>query len=641
MTKLPPTVFSVRPVEVHELPVIHNKRLLHPDRTMLKVGNNVHDVGAYCYALRSNRKRKQGGAREVVMTSFRRERVSQIRQVIHCLSIFCRDGGKSPRSLSSLLDVFKVFMDWADTNGCPNCLSGGEATRTAYQLFAKDVEDRYQRHEFESAYGARLQISVLKILEAVTGLTDLGKGTRFVRDKSWRNGGTEPATEHNFAHTLALNESLFQGLCDLILGNQPFPFQLTMPKSLGWEHDFLWLFPTSRWFLHPHQRGETREHLGTPHWNYNYEHGRIATVEELISKYSGPQQERLDRARHVVKRTEGNLEDANSDSNNHFRRMLAVTAHNAFYTLFLANTAGNAAPAADIETDGIVDETTANPGFRTIKWRALGKDVRLVVPVAFVPALRRFMELRRFLLAGKAFPYLFLSLGDGKRDALAQVHPRVLASHYNLLRRIDLQLPKMGARKIRATASNYYKQRHDADIESAVLQHSKDTAQRAYEAGTESGQHVELTLLMEMIAQKAQQQIVSKGTAIIDTRPLEEGGACQSYGEPEAMADDVPVRPNCRTGCLFCTKRILIAGEEDTRKVASAAFLMEQLIMGPMSEAEFRPQISKCDDDLARIRTFDGCREMVDRVKKDVYENGNLTPYFADKYQLFLTLGVI
>jgi hypothetical protein len=68
---------------------------------------------------------------------------------------------------------------------------------------------------------------------------------------------------------------------------------------------------------------------------------------------------------------------------------------------------------------------------------------------------------------------------------------------------------------------------------------------------------------------------------------------------------------------------------------------MQQLIMGPMSEAEFRPQIVKCDEDLAKIRAFEGCADMVDRVKTDVYENGNLTPYFTDKFQLFLSLGVL
>ena len=75
--------------------------------------------------------------------------------------------------------------------------------------------------------------------------------------------------------------------------------------------------------------------------------------------------------------------------------------------------------------------------------------------------------------------------------------------------------------------------------------------------------------------------------------------------------------------------------------MASAAFLMEQLISGPLSEAEFRPQIDKCDDDLAKIGAFADCADMVARVKKDVFENGNLTPYFADKFQLFLSLGVI
>jgi hypothetical protein len=32
---------------------------------------------------------------------------------------------------------------------------------------------------------------------------------------------------------------------------------------------------------------------------------------------------------------------------------------------------------------------------------------------------------------------------------------------------------------------------------------------------------------------------------------------------------------------------------------------------------------------------------MVERVRNDVFENANLTPFFADKYQLFLELGVI
>ena len=93
--------------------------------------------------------------------------------------------------------------------------------------------------------------------------------------------------------------------------------------------------------------------------------------------------------------------------------------------------------------------------------------------------------------------------------------------------------------------------------------------------------------------------------------------------------------------CLFCKRRVLVACEEDARKVASAAFVMEQVILGPLHEAALRPLIAKCDEDLEKIANFRNCRAMVVQVRKDVFENGNLTPFFADKYQLFLELGVI
>jgi len=65
----------------------------------------------------------------------------------------------------------------------------------------------------------------------------------------------------------------------------------------------------------------------------------------------------------------------------------------------------------------------------------------------------------------------------------------------------------------------------------------------------------------------------------------------------------------------------------------------------PMAEAITRQILSRqlhvSEDDLEKIASFDGCEAMVKRVRQDVYENGNLTPYFADKYQLFLELGLL
>lgn len=641
MTKQPPLIFSERAVVILELPLAANTRLLYPDQVMLKTGSNVHDVGAFCYTLRSNTNRRKDKSRQVVLSSFKKERVGQIRQVIKVFSSFLQDAGKRPATVTNLQDLFKVFMDWADANGCQDCLAGGDATRNAYRLFAEDVEDRFRRHQFESGTAFRLQTIVLTVLKELTGLADLGKGIKIIKDTSGSKGGTEPAAQHDFAHALALNDSMFQGLCNLVLGNQPFPFKLMMPKTLGWENDFLWVFPTHRWFLPPNHWGEARTKLNVASWVYDYEHGRLASYDEIWQRYQVPDAQKGANARKSLANAAKSLEAANTDKLNHYRRLLAVTAHNALYFLFLAYTGVNAAVAKDIETDGTMEESSSNPGYRSVKWRAHGKEVSVIIPLSFVPSLRRYMELRKYLLNGKEYPYLFMSLGGGKRSEPKQLSDRVLDQQYTMLQRIDRQLPRLGAHRIRATTLNYYRQEHDASISAAVAQHKVETGDRSYNAGTEADHHVELSLVLGKIAQKAQQQIVASATAVADARPLEDGGVCQSYGQPEPLAPEVPVKPNCKSGCIFCSKRVLIAGEEDARKVASAAFLMEQLIMGPMSEAMFRPQIVKCDEDLAKIRAFDGCAELVDRVKTDVYENGNLTPYFADKYQLFLSLGVL
>lgn len=641
MSKQPPSLFATRKTVTLELPLAPNARLLRPDQVMVKLEGRIHDVGALCYGMRSDVPRKPGRPRDVIIGSLRKERINQVRQLIKVASIFIEDGGMRSRTVDSHLGALKSFVDWADANGLSNCLAGGEATRSAYLQYASDIEDRHRRHEFESEHAYRQQTMLLTVLEALTGQTELAKGIRLVRNTGWRNGGTEPAPEDDFARALAVNEALFEGICDLVLESRPFPFKLPMPKSLGWVDDFLWVFPTSRWCMPPHQCDDARSAMRIAYWRYDYRQGKLAEVDDIWHRYRGPDFQRQANARVGIARARAGLEAANADSGHYYRRMLAMVAHSAFCFLFLANTAANASPLTDIETDGVLAETTANPGYRATKWRAGGKEVNLIIPVAFVPTLRRFLELRRYLLNEKSFPYLFMTFGIGRRDLPKKMLPNVLRSHHTFLRRIDPKFPGMKAKKIRATVSDYYSRKHDATIEAAVLQHKATTAEQSYSAGTESGHHVELTLLMEKIAQKAEQLVVAKHTIIDSARPLEDGGVCPSYGNPAPFGLDAPVKPDCKTGCLFCSKRVLIASEEDTRKVASAAYLMEQLIMGPASEAEFRPRITKCDADLEMIRAFEGCSEMVDRVKRDVYEYGNLTPYFADKYQLFLTLGVL
>jgi len=440
-----------------------------------------------------------------------------------------------------------------------------------------------------------------------------------------------------------LNQAFFDGLCDLVLGGKAFPFKLEMPASLGWKDKHLWLFPSQIWHLAPHLWGENRDRLSNPCWANDYENGRVATVDEISHLFVGewPSKRRLSAER-AVSKLHAHINDANNDLRHRVRINLAMAAQRAFLFLFLANTGCNLAVAREIETDGSVDASAVNQTYRAIKFRARGREISVVVPVAFMPKLRRFLELRQYLLMNTKCTTLFFTLNDGPNKAgLGPIHEAALFRHYNSLSRIQPALPRISAKKIRATVADFYRRTYDGSTAASVLGHSETVAERNYLSGSPVAQKKELTLFLEKVSATARnQKVLPISTGLESAKSLEEGGKCERPGDPQAL--DIGMQtPNCRQGCLFCKNRILVANEQDARKVASAAFLMEQLISGPLSEAEFRPQIKKCDDDLEKIAAVGKCHEMVKSVKRDVYENGNLTEYFSDKYQVFLELGVL
>lgn len=639
---------TTRPTVTLELPLDKNKRIPHPEQIILKIATYFYDMGALCYALRSDKVRKPRGAREVVINSLIKQRPKQIIRIIKALSNLMTDGGKSSRTTGAYAWKFKTFIDWADGNDLHDCLAGGEATRDSFRAWASHTLERYKRQQINEENHNSFLTVICELLEATTGLENLLQGIRKVKKTSNPNGGTEPLALHDFSHAVALNQSLFDGLCDLVLEIRPFPYKLDLPGSLGWTENHLWLFPTVRWCKPPHRQGDTirAESDPKPYRIYDYKNGRLATPDEIAHEYKGRDRtEQRHNALKSIRRAEANLDKANTDAQNTWRRSLAMHAQRAFLFLFYCNTGGNAQVVRDLETDGSIDADVQNQKFRGLKWRANGKEVTLVIPAAFMPRLRRFMELRKYLLQGRKTPYLFFSSGRsqntplvGSGDSDVTIHNR------SLLYKIDPQLPRIGPRKLRASVDDYYLRFHDCVVAATVMGHTVETEYKKYARGSANDHHDELTLFLTSVSESARRQrVIQRKEVKPNTPPLEEGGRCVSYGHPDALAPHVPIQPDCKDsqGCLFCNHRVLVAEEEDARKVASAAYVLEQLIFGPKHEEALRPMICKCDEDLERIAAFPNCRSMVEKVRKDVYENENLTPFWADKYQLFLELGAI
>lgn len=648
MNKSCERIFNTRQTVTLELPLCNKTRIVHPEQVILKIANKYHDIGAACYALRSDMSRRPGKPQEVVISSLLEQRPKQILQLIKALSSLVTNGGKSLETTAAYSWHFRKFINWADDNNLQDCLAGGDATRNAFRAWAGDTYENYRRQQFgEQGHNTRL-IYVCELLEAATGVEDLMQGIRTVRRRTNPNGGTEPLALHDFAHAVALNQCLFDGLCDLVLENRPFPYKLDLPGSLGWAENHLWLFPTIMWRMPIHLRDyASRAKMGNnASWAYDYENGRLATESEIEHRYKGESRsERSSSARNGIKKAAAQLNEANADAQHLWRRTLGMHAQRAFLFLFFCNTGANQQVAHDLETDGNIDVSVQNQKFRGLKWRAGGKEVTLVAPAFFMPRLRRFMELRQYLLQGRKTPYLFFSCGNRNTKPPARIGSHELDNLYRqLLLEIDPQLPKMGSRTLRASVDDYYLRLHDNVVAAAVMGHTVETEEKKYARGSANDHHEEMSLFMASVSESARRQrVITLKDVTPDSPPLEQGGRCDSFGHPEALADHAPVQPNCKDsqGCLFCNHRVLIAEEEDVRKVASAVYVMEQLILGPKHEEALRPSIAKCDEDLEKIAAFPNCRAMVEKVRKDVYNNENLTPFWADKYQLFLELGII
>lgn len=628
-----------------DLPLKSHVRILHPEHVILTIGSDHMDIGSLCYTQRSKiRKRRSFEPTQVVLSSLVRQRRGKILQLIKAISMMLE--GLRPASVSSKTHYFKQFVDWADTHGYTNCLEGANASRIAFRAYCAYAEGLMRRQKITAGSANKMQRHTCELLQLATGMEDLARGVRIIKNTDYLNGGTEPVPDQEFAHMLALSQALFDGICDLVLNNRPFPYKLEMPKSLGWSQSHLWVFPTTVWRLPPHQWGAVRETLGIPSWPYDFENGRLATVDEISNRYASlpSSAARRQKARFSINLAQHRVDEANANSRDRQRVMLGRRAHDAFCWLFHANTGGNVQPIRDLETDGTVDKVVANQGFRELKFRASGKEIPIPIPVSFLSSLRRFMDLRAWLLNGASSPYLFNSFGTTDHRGVAKkISESALQTHHGVLRGIDPKLKKISAKKIRATVDDTLLRRNDAAVVAKVMGHSLQTEQKKYGRGSVVDHRDDMTLLLEKISSAAKKQTVvsARENLGVAAKELEQGGGCAHVGHPVALSDEPALQPNCSGGCWFCGHRMLVADEEDARKVASASFVMEHLILGPQHEEKLRPMIRKCEADLDAIACVPDCRDMVKRVKRDVYKDGNLTSYWAEKYQLFLALGVI
>lgn len=634
--------YEDRATYVIDVPLPEGLEVLHPELLVLRFAHGPSiDIGALCYLDRAEDQRKANRPHEgtkVVHSTLNIGRLKQVSRLISNVSEALRDTGARPETIRDRYSRFVAFMAWADRAGLSTVLDDKEAARVAFREYVAFLWDRVGRNQITVNSGFSQQSNVLQVLEALLDAEDLDRGINLLRTSRLAKESTSPPADAVKGRVLALCESLFNGLGPIALEGAPYPYSLGLPEYLKFPENRQWLFPTTSWFI-TSAMDEGRRDSSRRGWGYNFQDGRLATLDELrdIPCFAGES----DAMRlQVLRRSESQMRAANENWRHSSRCAAARQAMNVFTAMFLSQTGMNWAQLTALGWSDDYQVEPSNQGFRTVKSRAGGKTVSFELPIAFMPAFKRYLDFRKFLLAGQDFDHLFFSAGRYGTDAPRKIASSGMDSTYLMLRRLDPGLPAITSREWRAAKSDWLVRNTDVSTAALVLQNSEATVMQAYAEGSETTAIQEMGDFLDGVSTT----VLARGTELPGAveRAL---GKCEKFGEPMPGLANAAIKPDCGgpEGCLFCDKFKVHADEVDTRKLASCRHCLR--VVGALAGDEARqdvvlkPVLSRIDSLLQDLSNRDA--EMVTRVVREVDEEGELDVFWARKLDMLMELGLV
>lgn len=638
-------MFVTRPTKILILPLSKKFSATHPERVILRFSSDSSvDVGAICYVRRSGPSTKaasQSGSkaeRLVDVNSLDSRRLNVVRKIIEYCSAAIGIQGKRSTTVSSRVYHLVTFLDWADKGGHDFALQDPSVARAVLSAYIEHLREKVRLGKLSNNSAAQKQFLLLDVLSEVLNTDSLRHGLNLLHISKYARQATEPPSEEAQARMLALCQSLFDGLADMVLNNKPYPHKLEVPKYLGASNDSLWIFPSKKWCMPPHELRD-RESLNSGYWALDYANGRVSTAEEIWYRYSyNPK--KTTRTAHAdlsIKSANKAIAEANSNHQDRHRRNAALLAHNAFIVLFLANTGMNWASVQQLGWTEEIEVGIERQGFRSIKYRAAGRLVSFEIQAVFLASFKKFLVLRSYLLNGEQFESLFLSAGNFVKS-FGPLNTKTLTSIVDTLKRVDPGMPCIMSKQWRAGKSDWLLRHVDPATTALILQNSEKTVLQSYAEGSPTTHLEEMGAFLRQLpnAVIAKDFTVANGTESAV-------GFCSSYGSPRQVGA-APIASDCRgpEGCLFCDKFRVHADAQDTRKLISCRYCLQRTAHMASSEEQlqslFGPIFARIEMLLQEIDTRE--TGLVMRITKEV-EAGELDPYWASKLEMLYDLELV
>lgn len=639
--------FASRPIEFHDLPLPTGLRFLHPERVVLRYyPSHTIDAGALCYLRRrTDGRRIWGHGRQVDLSSFSAARAERVRAWIEFASETVASGRQKAVTTDAFHRNFIAFMDWCDSKGHSDVLDGEAPARAAFRAYVEHLRRLVSQHQLGNNSAAAVHNRCRDVLADFLDIEFLDRGVNLLTKKTIFDTPTPVPSDDAQGKVIAWCQSLFYGISKLVVEEKPYPFAIAVPEYLHWPDNCLWLFPSEQWCNPPNSPARRKGGLND-HIALDYNNGTIHTLDMLAAK-CGP---RCTRQQLSALRSHAScrIKAANRDFRSRTRVERGMLAVKAFMILFVAGTGMSAAQVVSLPWSPELDAALDNPlnerqGFRSIKYRANNRVVHFEIGVQFMPHFRRYLELRRYLLAGHEFELLFFGFRGNRPSNLTVPLPQakeVFTNTYKILRRFDATLPRVMPREWRAAKQDHAIRHHDPHTAARLMQHSVTTSLRKYSNGSEVTHQTEIGNFLSQV----EKVVLAKGERLehAETRSI---GLCAAPSHPNPISSHAPVKPDCKgpEGCLFCDQYRVHADEVDTRKLLSCRYCVRKTSHLASSQEQFDQVFGVVLGRIGFILSEIGRRDapMVARIEQEVDVEGELDPYWTIKLETLMELDLV
>jgi hypothetical protein len=575
----------------------------------------IIDIGAMCYA--GNLNTKRSSIRLVSSEDFRPERKKPLKQWLIAKTIKFYHGQRIATFYGGVT-IMRHFISWSDANGYHNVLATAEAYKSALQNYCLSMQPEVNNGKLDKKTGRLKQRELQKSGRQLFPNTSINFETDMpaVWSESSNANPTPTPSEADFGETIAMCMAIFEQFTHFLVNGLKFPFEVTFPNTSG-------VLTASEYILITPTVANSRKARSSVTWDYSVP--RIRSYGEIVALSKGGTKS----VAGMLTKAHKLQANANDDLFHTTRRWILQQAHDAFLTLFVANTGINESPAKELPwSDDYTIEDDEQVGFAAIKYRANGKSITLSIRKSFIPLFRKYLVLRKFLSKHFNGPNLFFHV-DGNNGKVHSVlrNSGLIRFGYTVRTFIDPNYPMLNYRELRKYKTVYLLMKgYSVPVVASVMQNSPQTVAKSYsDINERSGIdeiYAMLTLLLETLENYEHKETPA--------------GACRSIDDPLALRL-IPVgyEPNCKdfSSCIFCHHFGTHVNEDGIRKILSMRYVIQERLTLCTDVEHFvqvhGDAINRIDLIMASLLDArPGIKALVDKVSSEIENEYKLTGYW-------------